>query len=308
VEPRPAAVVPVLIAGLIAFASSPILVRLAGDVPPASVIALRTLLAAVLLLPLWPRVLGETRDLLDAAGWGRLLLGGVFLALHFAAWIESLAFTSVASASVLVSTSPLFLALVAHFVLRERLSRVTWAAVGAGMTGAALIGIGDAGATQAGRLPVLGNALAVSAAGVFSLYLLVGGRVRQRLSWAGFVVPIYTTVAVLLVAYAAARGVLGVGWTPRVFVLCALMALGPQLVGHGAFGYALRYVSPVLLGLLSLIEPIGGSFAAYLLFNEQPTPLAFAGMGVTLLAVAGALLGPRLQARNAARKASAGRS
>ena len=307
-EARPAAVVPVLVAGLVAFASSPILVRYAGDAPPASVIALRTLLGALILAPAWPRVMQETRGVLDGASWRRLVLGGVFLAAHFAAWIESLAFTSVASTSVLVSTSPLFLALVTRFVLRVEVSGATWAAVGLGVAGAAIIGLGDARATGAGPAPLLGNLLALSAAAVFSLYLLVGGRVRQHLSWAAFVLPVYTTVAVLLTVYAAARGVLGDGWTPRVFVLCGLMALGPQIVGHGAFGYALRYVSPVLLGLLSLFEPIGGSMAAYVLFDERPSEVALIGMVVTLLAVASALLVPRIQARNASRKASAGRS
>lgn len=307
-EPRPATVLPVLVLGLLAFASSPILVRLAGDVPPASLIALRTIIAAGLLLPLWPRVRREARADDRSFGWKLLAIAGALLAVHFAAWVEALKFTSVASASVLVSTSPLFLAFLARFVLHERVTRLTWFAAAVGIVGALLIGLGDSEGSGGGRAPVLGNGLALSAAGLFGLYLAVGGRVRQRRSWTGFVVPVYTVVAVLLVAYAAARGVLGVGWTPRVWLLCAAMAVGPQLIGHGAFGYAMRYVSPVLLGLLTLTEPLGASLLAYVLFGEQPTALAIVGMLLTLLAVAGALVAPQLQARKAGANASVGNS
>ncbi len=304
-EARPASVVPVLLFGLAAFASSPILVRLAGDVPPASVIALRTALAAVLLVPLWPKAYRELATTLDRRDRGQILLGGVFLAAHFATWIESLALTSVASASVLVSTSPLFLAFVSQFVLRRSVPALTWGAVLIGVIGAALIGVGGAGSVAPGRAPGLGNGLALLAAALFGGYLVVGGQVRQRLSWAGFMVPVYTLVAALLVAYAAARGVLGAGWTLRVVLLCAAMALGPQLLGHGAFGFAMRYVSPVLLGLLTLVEPLGASGIAYALFGERPGPVALGGMLVTLAAVATALIAP---ARKAGAHFSASRS
>jgi drug/metabolite transporter (DMT)-like permease len=100
----------------------------------------------------------------------------------------------------------------------------------------------------------------------------------------------YTVVAVVVLAIALVAGVPLLGLPPHIYLLCSLMALGPQIIGHGSFNYALKYFPAALLGLLSLTEPVGGSVLAYFLFDELPTAPGLLGMLVVLLAVAGALV------------------
>ena len=296
----------VLAVGMLAFASSSILVRAAGDVPASALIAGRTLFAIVLLGVLAPRA---TRDAAAHAGrhGGWVLAGaGVMLAAHFLLWVESLALTSVASASVLVTTTPVQIAVWRAVQTRRLPSAATLVAVALGAVGAVLIGVGDAGEGGAGigRNPVLGNVLAFLSATVMAAYLGVAARVRQRLTWPGYVVPVYASVAVVAVGYALLRGTLGALAVPETALWCLAMAVGPQIIGHGATNYAVRYVTPLMLGLLSLLEPIGASALAVVLFAEVPGALSVAGMALCLLAVAAALVALSRERRAAAAAAA----
>lgn len=282
---RPASVYPVLGLGLVCFSFSAILVRFAGDAPGLAVAVWRTAFAALMLAPVaLPRVWHEVRAF-SRRDAGMIVLSGVLLGVHFVTWIESLYHTSVASASVLVTMSPIFLAALGFVVLKERLAWPVVAGIVAAVGGAALIGLGDAGA-EAGRDSVLGNGLALFAALLFSLYLLIGRVVRQRASWLAYVFPVYSVVAATTIVCALAMGTPLFGYGAGFYGLCALMALGPQLAGHGSFNYAVRFFPAAILGLLSLTEPVGASILAYALFDEVPAPLSLAGIAVVLGAIA----------------------
>lgn len=273
-----------LAAGIVVFGSSAILVRYASSAPGLALAAWRTLFAVVLLAPVaWFRArpamrrLGG-RDLALIAG------AGVLLGLHFILYIESLYHTSVASASVLVTTSPLFIAALGYAFLRERLALRSVLAIVVAVVGGVLIGLADA---QAGAFPraALGNALALTAALLFSVYLLVGRAVRQRLDFLAYLFPLYVVTALTCLAAALVRGV-SLGLPLPLLGLCLLMALGPGLLGHGSYNYAVRYLPAALLGLLGLTEPVTASLLAFALFGERPPPLALAGMAVVLLSIA----------------------
>jgi drug/metabolite transporter (DMT)-like permease len=287
-EERPVRVYVALALGVICFASSPLLVRAADDAPGLAIAVWRTGLAALFLAPFAITRMGaEMRKLTRRDGW--LILGaGALLAVHFIAWIESLYHTTIASASVLVTTSPLFLAVLGFVLLRERPSRAVLAAIPVAIFGAALIGLGDAGDAQAPRA-LLGNSLALAAAVLVSGYLIIGRVVRQQTSWIGYVFPLYCVVALVTLITALVRGLPLFGYDPMFYVFCALMALGPQIVGHGSFNYAVKYIPAALLGLLALLEPVFASVLAYFIFGEQPVPLAIAGMVIVLVGVGGAV-------------------
>lgn len=270
--------------GLVSVGLSAILVRFGTSAPGLALAVWRTVFAALLLAPVAiPRIGPEVRTF-TTREWGLILTAGTALGLHFIAWIESLYHTSVASASVLVTTSPLFIAALGYLVLRERLRRRTVLAIGTAVIGGALIGLADA---QAGVFPRagLGNTLALLAALLFSVYILIGRAVRQRMEFLAYLFPLYGVAAMTCVVGALLRGVPLVPSWP-VLGLCLLMALGPQLLGHGAFNYAVRYLPAALLGLLSLTEPIVASLLALMLFGEAPAPLALLGIGIVLLSIA----------------------
>ncbi|NNE35627.1 MAG: DMT family transporter [Rhodothermales bacterium] len=262
--------------------------------PPRSVWPWRTVFAVVMLAPFAiGRIGAEVREF-DARDVRLIIASGVLLAMHFIFWIESLYYTSVASASVLVATSPVFLAVLGFFLLGERLTGRTVLAIVAAVAGSVLIGLGDSGSAAPVQGNMLrGNMLAATAALFVSGYLLIGRVVRRRTSWITYVFCIYSVVAVIVVGIALASGVQLFGLSTYTYVMCGLMALGPQIAGHGSFNYAVKYIPAAMLGLLSLTEPVGGSLVAFILFEEVPSVLAVAGMTIVLLSVGVALRKPR---------------
>ena len=282
---RPTLVYVAIVVGVISFTFSPILVRWADAAPGMAIAVWRTVFAALMLVPFaWRRVGPELRQL-TWRDWGLIVAAGVFLGLHFIAWIESLYHTTVASASVLVTTNPIFLVVLGFWFLDEQLSVPTVGAIVAAVGGAALIGWGDARGVGIGPNPLWGNGLALAASLLVSFYLLIGRVVRQQVSWLAYVFPLYTVTALTAVAVALLQGVplLAYGW--GFYGLCLLMAIGPQLLGHGSFNYALQYIPAALVGMMALLEPVGASALAYVLFDETPTLLAVTGMLVVLGAV-----------------------
>ena len=281
----PARVWVAVVAGLAAIGISPILIRYAGDAPALTLAAWRTGAVTLAAAPLALRA-PERAELaaFTARDWGLVGCAGVFLGGHFMTWIVSVQLTSVASASVLVTMSPIFIAVLGALVLKERPSRRLVAAIGVAVVGAAFIGLSeDASGTYPN--PALGNALALGAALLVSVYLLIGRAVRQRTSLWTYFFPLNAVACATCLACCLAAGV-PLALSPPVAVLAVAMGLGPGLVGHGSFTYALAYLPAALIGLLSLGEPIIASVAALVLFGETPAALAVVGMAVVLAAIA----------------------
>jgi drug/metabolite transporter (DMT)-like permease len=291
----PPAVWAALGVGLVSIGASPILIRLAGDVPALALAAWRTVFVTALLVP---AAALHARG--DVAALGRrdgLLIGaaGVVLGLHFMAWIASVQLTSIASASVLVTLSPVFIAVLGAVFLKERPSRRTLAAIGAAVVGAALIGLSEG--ASGGPYPdaALGNGLALGAALLVSVYLLIGRAVRQRAGFLAYFAPLNAAAAATCLAVCLAAGV-PLGLPLPALGLALAMGLGPGLMGHGSFNLALRYLPAAFLGLLSLSEPVIASVVALLWFDEVPGALAVVGIVAVLAAIAAVVTGRRAEA------------
>lgn len=275
--------------GIVGFA--PILVRLAGDAPAMSIVAWRTIFSVLLLAPLAARYAGDEIKTLAPRDWLFASVAGIFLGLHFAGWTASLYFTSVASASVLVTSSPLFIVIFGWLFLRERIGIGVVLAVIFGVIGAALIGLGDSGD---GEFPqaLLGNSLALSAALAITVYFLISRVLRTRLSPLAFLFPVYLVAAVVGILAMLLTGA-SLVQPMRVIGLCFLLALGPQLISHGALNYAIRYVPAAVVGLATLAEPVVATILALLLFGELPTGQALLGMLLVVLSIAVVQLFPK---------------
>lgn len=286
----PPFLIPALAVGLLAFATSPILIRYAGAAPGTSVAMMRTGMAALLLLPLVLRRGLPSLRSLDGRSFVLLGLSGLFLSLHFLVWINSLYYTSVASASVLVTMSPLFLALASTYILKEHVSRVTWIAIAAGTLGVIIMTWSDASGGGQGPNPLLGNALALLGAVFYVVHILLGRVLRQQLDWLDYVFPMYTVCGVFTLVIGATQGGTVLGYPAYIYGLCFLMAAGPQMLGHGSFNLAVRYISPAWIGLIHLLEPVGASILAVILFAEVPNATSMGGMLLVLLSVAFAIV------------------
>lgn len=280
----------VLTIGVLAISTASILIRLA-DAPPLVPGAWRTVLAALLLTP-WglPALRRELPALSRRERW-LLALAGLLLAAHFATWITSLSYTTVASSVILVTTNPLWVGLASHYLLRERLNRTQALAIGIALLGSVVISYGDlavSGRALWGDLLALLGSLAISA------FMLVGRVLRRRLSTLAYVWPCYGIAGATLLALCLATGQSPLGLSAPSYLMLVLLALVPQIVGHTAVNWALAVVSPITVTLAILGEPIGSSLLALLVLGEAPPPTALLG-GVLILA--GIVLASRAELR-----------
>lgn len=260
---------PALALGLFGISWAAVLVRLAAA-PAPSVAFWRLVFSVVLLLPpLW--VSGEWRQLrrLPASDWVWLGLGGLFLGGHLTAWFASLELTSVASSTVLVTAHPLFVGLLSAAWLREPPAPREWAGIGLAVAGAVAVGWGD---LRGGAEPLTGDLLAVAGALLMAVYLVVGRRLRARLGVWSYVVPVYAAAAGVTGAFAAGAGLPLSGWGAPTWVCLVALAVGPMLLGHTSFNWALEHVRAYVVSVVTLLEPLGATLLAVLVLGRGEVP------------------------------------
>ena len=288
----------VLLAGILAVSTASIFIRYAQPAASSLTIAAGRLVLATLALA--PLALVRHRAALARLTARELrlaALAGLFLAAHFALWIASLERTTVASSVVLVTTTPLWVGLLSPLVLREPLTRRLAVGIGLALTGGIIAGLGGAGGAHAatgGGGPggaLLGDLMALSGAWMMAGYLMVGRRLRARLTLVPYVFVVYGMAAVLLTAAMAATGRSLFGLAPVTYLWLVLLALVPQLLGHSSFNWALCYLPASFVAIALLGEPVGSIALAFGLLHEVPAPLELGGAALILAGIAVAALG-----------------
>ena len=271
----------VLAAGVVALSCAAVLVRLA-DAPPLAVAAFRLLLASLVLLPVGLVRAREEMTYLLRGEWRLLLLAGVLLASHFALWIASLSYTTVASSVVLVTASPLFVAVASRVLFGERLRRATFAGIAISLAGALLIGYAG---FRLGGSATTGNLLALLAAGAVAGYLLVGRRLRANAGLLAYTTVVFTVAALVLLGAALLSGVPLTGYTAVTYGALLALALVPQLVGHMSLNWALRFLPATMVTVAILGEPVGATTLAWMVLGEVPTCVEVAGAVLMLCGI-----------------------
>ena len=281
---------------LLAVSTASIFIRYAQRDAPSLVIAAGRLTVASLVLV--PLALSRHRTELTAlrrGQWLLALLSGVFLAVHFATWISSLEYTTVASSAVLVSTTPLWVAIFTPIFLKEKVRPAVVMGMAVALVGGAIIGLSDMCSLSGGRLTCLdletltqgkaflGNLLALAGALAATGYFLIGRRLREKMSLVSYVSVVYGMAAVVLIGWMFAAGFKPWGLPPRVYLWITLLGLVPQLIGHSTFNWALGYLSAAFVSITLLGEPIGSTILALILLDEVPSALKIIG-GVLILA------------------------
>lgn len=289
----------ILAIGVIAMSSATIFIRLAqGEgVPSIAIAAYRMVIAALAItVPAVSQRAWTAYRRLSGREVGLLILAGVLLGMHFAVWITSLAHTSVVSSVVLVTTTPLWAGLASQLILKERTPSLLWGGMALAIVGGAIIGLADWSGGQSSTM--FGNALALSGAFLMAGYLIIGRSVRERLPLVPYLWIVYGAAAALLIAWSLAGGLPLTGYSPVALVWLLALGLIPQLIGHTAANYAVRYVSATFVGVTILGEPIGSTILAMIVLNEWPTPLQL--LGGTLI-LSGIVLASLAEERRRAR-------
>lgn len=280
-----------LAGGILAVSTSAPLVRLAMMAAMAQTVgfsfvlaALRLSFATVMLLPAW-RSVAQRKPTPVAMRYA--IAAGITLAIHFATWITSLAFTSIAASTALVTTNPVWVALLSWVWLGEKPTRKVLLGTGIALTGGLLIGLGGTDPSATGSQPLLGDGLALVGAWMVSLYFLLGREAqRNGLSLGGYVAIAYSVAAIMLLPLPLLAGTDYTGYSPIVYGYIFLTALLPQIVGHTSFNWAVRWMSPTVVTLAILFEPVLASLMGFVLFKEVPDGSVLIGALVLLLGVA----------------------
>lgn len=277
----PAIPILVLSVGVMCISSGSIFARYA-DAPSLVKSAYRIGISSAIVVPY--ALIFHRRDYraLSRRDFALCVLSGFFLALHFASWIASLDYTSVASSVILVDTIPIWIALAGAVSGRGHMSRRMLASVFLSFLGAAIVGYGDISFSGSA---LKGDALAVIGAVTAAAYILCGREARKKLGLVPYIALCYGSASVFLWAVALAGGYPLAGFsnvTWGAFIGSAVMS---QVLGHSSYNWALGHFSAGFVGIMLLGEPLGSSVLAYFLFGEAPTPLKLAGSALLLYAI-----------------------
>ena len=296
-----------LFTAILAVSTSSIFIRFAQAEAPSLVIAALRLTFAVLLLA--PFAWSRHREELRALTSREIFLGiisGIFLAAHFGTWISSLEYTSVASSVVFVASGPLWVALLSPMLLDERLTTAAILGLLIAILGGTIIGLSDVCTWDGGlRCPDLGrilqgramrgNFLALIGAWTVSGYLIIGRKLRAKMSLVPYIFLVYGISALVLLVTMLVVGGSPFGYSAPTYGWIFLLAAFPQLVGHSTYNWALRYLPASFVAIMTLVEPVGSAILAYFILRETPTSAVLFG---GLLILVGIYLAARQSNRN----------
>ncbi|MBI3168342.1 MAG: DMT family transporter [Chloroflexi bacterium] len=287
-----------LIVATLAVSTSSIFIRFAqaDGVPSLVIAALRLTFATLLIAPV-----ALTRHLDEIKRFTRteILLGvfsGIFLAVHFATWITSLEYTSVASSVVFVGTGPLWVALLSPMFLNEKITRTAIFGLALAVVGGAIIGLSDA-CTWVGGLscPAMedilqgramwGNFLALMGAWAVTGYLIIGRILRAGTSLVPYIFLVYGMAAIVLILIMFVAGNSPFGYETKTYGWIFLLAAIPQLIGHTTYNWTLKYLTATLVAVTVLGEPIGSATLAFFILNETPSVMTIAGGFLILVGI-----------------------
>jgi drug/metabolite transporter (DMT)-like permease len=285
----------VVVIGIIGVSLAAIWVRLAIEILPANKVgfslflaASRMILAAIILLPTWKNLKLQVKP----AAYYYAIAAGLCLAIHFATWITSLAYTSIAASTVLVTTNPIWVGLFSWWWYREKIGLQGIIGIAIALCGGVIIAIADSASGGSYSNPILGDLLALIGAVMSSLYIIFGSQAqRQGLDTGSYIAIAYSTAALGLFPLPFLFKASYVGYPGKVYLYVLLMAVMSQVIGHTSLNWSMRWISPTVISLSLLLEPVVASLTGAIVFQEVPSInllvgglVILGGIGVFILA------------------------
>lgn len=210
------------------------------------------------------------------------LLSGIFLGLHFYTWVAGLKVTSISSSVVLVTTQPIFVAILGYLILRERIGIYGVIAVILGLLGSFLVARGDLKIDPA---HLKGDILSLLGAVFAGTYLFLGRYLRPRIDLIPYIVTVYGVSSLVLLILGLATRSIAVPTGGSDYLIFFLLALGPTILGHNLYNYALRHLPAFPVGISILGEPVLATIWGILIFGEKPLFTTLLGGIIIILAI-----------------------
>ncbi|MFH1862075.1 MAG: DMT family transporter [bacterium] len=247
-----------------------------------SIAFLRLFFAALLLWPIAWRKVGPALRLLSRAERLRTSAAGVFLGVHFLLWVTSVTMTSIASAAFLIITQPIIVAVLGHFLLKERINRWMVVAMVLTLLGSALINGGD---LQVSREYLWGDFLALCGAVMAAFYLLAGRSVRTKIDLLPYITLLYSIAGLVLLPLIIIVQSPLFSFPAKTYFWCFMLTLIPTMIGHTLYNWALRYLRVFTVNISIIVEPIAATLMAWFFFREQPSSLLYPGAVLLMLSL-----------------------
>jgi len=252
-----------------------------SNVHPIAVAFYRMLFSTLILLFFIPPYIDEIKGL-SKKEWSILITTGFFLAIHFAAWISSLEYTTVASSVILVSAHPLIVAWIGGWYLGEKTPRKIYFGIGIALIGVTLMVYSDYSISE---WALFGDILAILGMLAIAGYILRGRKVRQSTSLVTYAFLVYLTSTIFLGFFSVGFSTSFTIYPMREYIIFVALAVIPTMFGHTVYNWALKYVRARIVSISLLGEPIGSSLLAFFLLNETPPRLSILGGVITLFGI-----------------------
>jgi len=279
--------------GVFSLSTSAVFVRLADA--PSAITAFYRLFFTVLMLFPFLAFNKKNRDELISLSKKEWLLGilsGVFLALHYVLWFESLRYTSVASSTVIVTLQPLFSIAGGFFLFKERISKKALFGCFIAIIGCMIIGWGD---LQVSKQALFGDLLAFVAAGIITAYFFMGQYLRKSLSVVPYSMLGYASSAFFLAIYAYSQHVPFLDYSTQTWKMFIALAFVATILGQFIFNWLLKWLSTTVISMSIMGETIGASFLSYIVLKEAISLQQGVGIVTILIGIATFLLNATTQ-------------
>jgi drug/metabolite transporter (DMT)-like permease len=263
-----------------AFATSPIWIRF-SNLEASFLVGVRMGITLVFFFPFWFRR-KENRKVFFSRSF---LISGMMLGAHFILWTLSLEYTSVSSASVAVTSSPIFVVILTRLILKKPLPKQTYGALGFALTGALILLWND---LQHQSHSMWGILIALIAAFLFAIYILIGEKARKTHSLLQYVFPVYVVAAIVSFATAWVQGIapwsiFSMDW--REWGILMGLALFPTMLGHTSMNFLVKHLRASTLTITGLSIPFFSTLFAIPFLKEYPSTLGVTGGVITLFGV-----------------------
>lgn len=282
--------------GVLAISTSAIFVKLSAA--PAPIIATYRLVFSTLMI--LPVILFNKKYILEIKKLklkqlAAVFSSGIFLAIHYILWFESLRFTSVASSTVLVTMQPLFAFIGSYFFFGERLKKLSLFGGFLSIFGSCIIGFGD---FKIGGIALIGDILALLAAGVITAYFLIGQSVRKNLSLVAYVFICYLSSSIFLLAYSVILKYPLIGYANSDWLWFFCLALISTILGQTVLNWLIKWLSASTISMSILGEPVGTCTLAFLILGESLSYNQIIGSIIILIGICIFLIGQTVKVKD----------
>lgn len=266
----------VLVVALLAVSTSSVMARFLPEVS-SIVIALWRLVFAS--FAVWLYSFFKPQNKIKKQNIIPFVLSGFFLGLHFICFYQAVKLTSIANATLLGITAPMFTLLIEHFVFKRKFKKIVFIGFAVALFGTLMIAGFSASTTDSAEI---GKLYGLSAALCIAVVYLLANKIRAETSTVSYTRLLYLIAALFLFVIASTNG-------ENIFELNKsdylwLLALGliPTILGHSLLYYGIKFTSPTIIASVPLGEPVIASVLAWMIFLEKVPFITLAG-GILIL-------------------------